>query len=681
MAPFKLHAPYVPRGDQPQAIEKLVRGLETGVPFQTLLGVTGSGKTFTLANVIQRVQKPTLVISHNKTLAAQLYGEFKEFFPENAVHYFVSYYDYYQPEAYIPQKDLYIEKDASINQDLDRLRLAATSALMERRDTIVVASVSCIYSLGDPESYRQMVLPLAVGSPCVREDLLRRLVTLQYERGEIDFKRATFRAKGGVVEIFPSYEEFAWRVTVEDDRIAALQAVHPVSGDVLHAAQGVTLYPAKHFIMPKEKLAAAVGKILAEMEERVTFFRDQGKLLEAQRIEARTRYDCELMTELGYCPGIENYSRPLAGREPDARPATLFDYFPEDALVVVDEAHVTVPQIRGMFNGDRARKQTLVEHGFRLPSALDNRPLRFPEWEAIVKRAIFVSATPGPYERERCGPHVVEQLIRPTGLLDPEVEVRPTAGQIEDLLARVKERVKAGERTLVTTLTKRLAEELSDYMREKGVKVSYLHSELDAFERVDVLTDLRKGKIDCAVGVNLLREGLDLPEVSLVAILDADKEGFLRSETSLVQTIGRAARNVNARVVLYADRVTPSMDLAIRETARRRAAQTEYNRKNGITPQTIRKEIRKTIEIEREQAEYARTMVRESPTGYATGELVFELEGKMMEAARLLQFEHAAEIRDRILKLKPDWKGDFIPSVEGRRRGPKGKRRSPRAAL
>ena len=595
---FDLVSPFKPAGDQPQAIDALSGGLTKGEKHQVLMGVTGSGKTFTMANVIQAMQRPTLVMSHNKTLAAQLYSEFKEFFPHNAVSYFVSYYDYYQPEAYIPQRDIYIEKDASVNKEIDRLRLLATSSLMSRRDVIVVASVSSIYGLGSPSDYREMMVALRVGQMLDRDRMLEKLVDIQYERNDVAFESGRFRVRGDCVEVWPSYEEFALRVEFWGDEIEQLSEINPTSGEVINRADQLFVYPAKHFVLPESRIEAAVDEIKTELEERLEVLRNQGKLLEAQRLGARTRFDLEMLQEVGYCPGIENYSRPLSGRPPGSTPYTLFDFFPNDFLLFVDESHVTVPQIRGMHAGDHNRKVTLVEHGFRLPSALDNRPLRFEEWEKRISQVIYVSATPGPFELGKTNNRVVEQIIRPTGLLDPEIEVMPAKTQVPHLLAQIRQRAEIGERVLVTTLTKRLAEDLSAYFQKQNVRCKWLHSELDAFERVELLRDLRAGDFDVLVGVNLLREGLDLPEVSLVAILDADKEGFLRSETSLMQTIGRSARNVNAKVILYADKVTDSMQRAIEETNRRRAVQEEYNRVNNITPETIRKSIRAGIEAE-----------------------------------------------------------------------------------
>lgn len=650
---FELVSPFQPAGDQPQAIEELVGGLKEGRRHQVLMGVTGSGKTFTMANVIQAVQRPTLVMSHNKTLAAQLYSEFKQFFPNNAVSYFVSYYDYYQPEAYIPQRDIYIEKDAAINQEIDRLRLAATSSLVSRRDVIVVASVSCIYGLGSPEDYRDMMISLNVGQQVDRDEVLSKLVDIQYERNDISFEPGKFRVRGDCVEIWPSYENHALRLEFWGDEVEQLSLINPTSGEVIERQPQLFVYPAKHFVLPEERIEAAVDDIKKELTSRLEQFRTEGKLLEAQRLSARTRFDIEMMQEVGYCPGIENYSRPLSGRPPGTAPDTLFSYFPEDFLLIVDESHVTVPQIRGMYAGDHNRKVTLVEHGFRLPSALDNRPLRFDEWEEIVNQAVYVSATPGPYELEKTGGLVVEQVIRPTGLLDPEIEIVPAKGQVPHLLAEIRRRAAAGQRVLVTTLTKRMAEELAAYFSKQDVRCKWLHSELDAFERVELLRDLREGHFDVLVGVNLLREGLDLPEVSLVAILDADKEGFLRSETSLIQTIGRSARNVDAKVLLYGDTVTESMQRAVEETLRRRKLQAEYNEKHGITPETIRKSIRAGIESEAEAHAKSNAAVGlTDETLYITEEYIAELEAEMLAAAADLEFERAAALRDRISQMQ-----------------------------
>ena len=652
-SPFQLFQPYPPAGDQPEAVAKLVEGVQDGLAFQTLLGVTGSGKTFTMANVIARLGRPAIVFAPNKTLAAQLYSEFREFFPKNAVEYFVSYYDYYQPEAYIPQRDIYIEKDASINQAIDRLRLAATSALVSRRDTIIVASVSSIYGLGSPEDYKAMMVSLVRGQQVDRDEMLAKLVEIQYERNDYSFERTKFRVRGDCVELWPAYEEFAYRIEFWGDEVESLSYINPTTGETIQPQNEIFIYPAKHFVLPETRIEQAIDSIKQELADRLENLRNAGKLLEAQRLNARTRFDIEMMMEVGYCPGIENYSRPLSGRPPGASPETLFDYFPSDFLLVVDESHVTIPQIRGMFAGDQSRKTTLVEHGFRLPSALDNRPLKFSEWEQKWKQAVYVSATPGPYELEKTGGEVVEQVIRPTGLLDPEIEVLPARGQVPHLLGEIKLRSAVGERVLVTTLTKRLAEDLSYYLTEQGVKCKWLHSELDAFERVEHLRDLREGRFDVLVGVNLLREGLDLPEVSMVAILDADKEGFLRSETSLMQTIGRSARNVNAKVLLYGDKVTNSMQRAIEETSRRRKLQQEYNEQHGITPETVRKAIRQGIEsVAMAHAEANAAVGRTDETQYITEEYLTELEAEMLAAADALEFERAAGIRDRIEKMK-----------------------------
>jgi len=661
---FDLQAPFSPAGDQPQAIEALTDGVRAGRDRQVLMGVTGSGKTFTMANVIQHVQKPTLVISHNKTLAAQLYSEFKGFFPNNAVHYFVSYYDYYQPEAYIPQRDIYIEKDASINDEIDRLRLASTSSLVSRKDVIVVASVSSIYGLGSPEDYKKMMVALKRGDIVDRDAMLMKLVDVQYDRNDVSFERGKFRVRGDCIEVWPAYEEYGFRIELWGDEVDQLAIINPTSGEVISQEEQLFVYPAKHFVMPDDRIAAAVDSIRQELDDRLVEFRKQGKLLEAQRLAARTRFDIEMMQEVGYCPGIENYSQPLSGRPPGSAPETLYDYFPEDFLLFVDESHVTIPQIRAMYRGDRNRKVTLVEHGFRLPSALDNRPMKFEEWEKRLNQAVFVSATPSEYEMEATGGEVVEQVIRPTGLLDPSIEVSPARGQVPHLLEQIRERAAVSERVLVTALTKRLAEDLSAYLVEQGVSCKWLHSDLDAFERVELLRDLREGRFDALVGVNLLREGLDLPEVSLVAILDADKEGFLRSETSLIQTIGRAARNVNAKVILYADKVTDSMQRAIEETGRRRAIQEAYNEQHGITPETVRKHVRRGIESEAEAHRQANAAVgRDDESQYVTEEYLSELEAEMMLAAENLEFERAAALRDRITQMR-DSVGEKISDVK-----------------
>jgi excinuclease ABC subunit B len=664
---FELVAPYTPAGDQPAAIDALVQGVAEGRGSQVLMGVTGSGKTFTMANVIARVGRPALVLSHNKTLAAQLYAEFRDFFPHNAVHYFVSYYDYYQPEAYIPQRDIYIEKDAAINKEIDRLRLAATSALVSRRDVVVVASVSCIYGLGSPDDYRAMVVRLAAGIPLSRDRLLEQLVSIHYERGDMALDRGRFRVRGDSVDIWPPYDEFACRVEFWGDTVESIAITHPTSGEIAACKDETYVYPARHFVMPEDRIRAAVGAIRDELEARLEELKGQGKLLEAQRLGARTRFDIEMLLEAGFCPGIENYSRPLSGRAPGSTPTTLFDYFPDDFLFFVDESHVTVPQVRGMYAGDKSRKTTLVEHGFRLPSALDNRPLMFDEWERRLRHTVFVSATPGPWELARTGGEVVEQVIRPTGLLDPVIEIVPAKQQVMHLAGEIDRVVTAGQRVLVTTLTKQLAEDLSAYFQERGVRCRWLHSELDAFERVELLKELREGKFDVLVGVNLLREGLDLPEVSLVAILDADKEGFLRSETSLMQTIGRSARNVDARVILYADTVTESMQQAVDETRRRRAIQEAYNREHGITPETIRKEIRAGIEAEASARAVAFEAVGQGDESRRrTAELLEHLEAEMMQAAAELDFERAAVIRDRIAGLRSGGGGKAPAKRAGR---------------
>lgn len=673
-AEFQLVSPFAPAGDQPKAIERLVHNLRQGVRHQVLMGVTGSGKTFTMANVIQQMRRPALVLSHNKTLAAQLYSEFKDFFPHNAVHYFVSYYDYYQPEAYIPQRDVYIEKDASINEEIDRLRLATTSALVSRSDVVIVASVSSIYGLGSPEDYRNMVVCLKVGQTIVRDDVLLQLVDIQYERNDVAFERSKFRVRGDCLEVWPSYEEFTYRIELWGNEIEQISITNPLTGEVLERLNELFIYPAKHFVTSEERIEQAIGVIRQELKEQLAKFEAEGKLLEAQRLNARTRFDLEMLQEVGHCPGIENYSRPLSGKPPGATPDTLYDFFPKDFLLIVDESHVTVPQVRAMYAGDQSRKNTLVQHGFRLPSALDNRPLKFEEWEAKTHQAVFVSATPGDYELKKTGGEVVEQVIRPTGLLDPEIEVMPARGQVAHLMSEIQHRASRDERTLVTALTKRLAEDLAAYLTEQNVRCRWLHSELDAFERVELLHDLRLGRFDCLVGVNLLREGLDLPEVSLVAILDADKEGFLRSETSLIQTIGRAARNVNSKVVLYADKITDSMRAAIDETNRRRKLQQEYNQKHGITPETVRRNISAGIQGAAAAHQRARNMV----SGQAKSQVVTEdylkrLESEMLQAAEDLEFERAAALRDQLTNLQ-DRLGESVEEYEVKNKTGKGRR-------
>ncbi len=648
---FKLVSSYKPKGDQPQAIQKLIDGIHRGLQYQTLLGVTGSGKTFTIANVIAGVGKPVLVISHNKTLAAQLYREFREFFPYNAVEYFVSYYDYYQPEAYIPETDTYIEKDASINEELDKLRLRATSALMSRRDVIIVASVSCIYNLGSPQEYKELVFEVQKGMVIPRRDILRALVEMQYERNDFQLKRGTFRARGETVEVFPSYEDNAFRIVLDDEEVAKIEEFEPLTAEKKQELDKLVIFPAKHFVATGERIERALESISNELQQQLRKLRAEGKLLEAQRLEYRTKYDMEMLREAGYCHGIENYSRHISGRPPGSRPYCLLDYFPEDFLTVIDESHVTIPQLRGMYNGDRARKETLVEHGFRLPSCLDNRPLRFKEFEKLLNQVIFVSATPGPYELKKCQGRVVEQLIRPTGLLDPEIVVKPTQGQIEDLIVEIKRRMERNERVLVTTLTKRMAEDLASYLKDLDVNVHYLHSEIEPIERVKILKDLRLKKFDCIVGINLLREGLDLPEVSLVAILDADKEGFLRSQTSLIQIAGRAARNINGKVIMYADKITDSMRKAIEETNRRRKIQMEYNRKHGIKPRSIQKAIRDYLEVSDSAREYVVELTGKEEE-YEFHLVLSELYREMELAARNLEFEKAAKLRDIIYEIK-----------------------------
>jgi len=666
MAKFDLRLPFALSGDQPTAVAELSEGFRNGLDAQVLLGVTGSGKTVTMAAVIEAVGRPTLVMSHNKTLAAQLYGELKQFFPTNAVEYFVSYYDYYQPEAYVPSSDTYIEKDSSINEDIDRLRLRATSSLMEREDVVIVASVSCIYGLGDPREYRELMLVMNQGQSMPRRDILSALVQIQYRRNDFEFQRGTFRVRGDTVEIFPAYEEQAVRIELWGDEIERITRFDPITGDTIIRLERAAIYPATHFVTHRARIERAVASIEVELEERLLELRGAGMLLEAQRLEQRTRFDIEMLLEIGTCPGIENYSRHLTGRMPGDRPACLYDYFPEDMLVIVDESHASVPQIRGMFNGDQARKTTLVNYGFRLPSALDNRPLKFEEWEELVPRALFVSATPGEYELARTGGAVTEQLIRPTGLLDPPVEIRPVRGQVDDLLAEVRERAARGERVLVTTLTKRMAEDLTDYMLQVGVRVRYLHADVETIQRMEIVRDLRLGHFDVLVGINLLREGLDLPEVSLVAILDADKEGFLRDERSLIQTIGRAARNVNGKAIMYADRITGSMQRCLDETKRRRAIQEAYNLEHGITPETIVKSIEELMLTTRvaDAREPIAPKVREKAPTYAEEVNLEEwakiLEGQMEEAAGKLDFERAARLRDELRTVREKLGGEKV---------------------
>jgi excinuclease ABC subunit B len=719
--PFQVTSPFKPTGDQPAAIAQLTQSLRDGKPAACLLGATGTGKTFTVANVIANLGKPTLIISHNKTLAAQLYEELRDFFQHNSVNYFVSYYDYYQPEAYIPQRDIYIEKDSSKNEDLDALRLGATSSILSRRDTIVVASVSCIFGLGSPEAYGEKVLTITRGAPINRREFLLALSAMQYQRAEIEFKRGTFRVRGDALEVWPAYEKFALRLELFGDEIERLEFINPTSGEVLAEERQFFLFPAVHYVMPEDQLAEVIAAIQKELDERVLQLRHEGKLLEAQRLIGRTKYDLEMIQEVGYCSGIENYSRFFDGRARGERPYCLMDYFDyappsesakqrvgetadtsgsdslsrsladslsssrpnfRDWLLIIDESHVTIPQIRAMYNGDRARKEVLVEHGFRLPSALDNRPLKFEEFESIVPQILFVSATPGPYELARTGGEVAEQVIRPTGLLDPEIEVKPARGQVPDLIERCKERAASGERVLVTALTKRLCEDLTSYLDDQGLRVRYLHSEIETLERIEILKDLREGHFDVLVGVNLLREGLDLPEVSLVCILDADKEGFLRSPTSLIQQMGRAARNVNARVIMYADKMTPAMQGAIEETQRRRAKQIAYNNEHGITPQTIIKAIKAGLQTELAARKTAREAVAEAEPEYEVGELIRQLEGEMLEAAQSLEFERAATLRDQVNSLKKQYgvTTHIPPSAEGdqaaRPRAPKKIRRS-----
>ena len=654
MPEFKLHAPYKPTGDQPQAIAELVKGFQEGNQFQTLLGVTGSGKTFTMANVIQELQKPTLVIAHNKTLAAQLYGEFKEMFPENAVEYFVSYYDYYQPEAYVPSSDTYIAKDSAVNEEIDKLRLSATAALVERRDVIIIASVSCIYGLGSPYDYKNMMVSLRPGQEKDRDEVIQKLISIQYTRNDLDFHRGTFRVRGDVLEIFPAnFSETAYRVEFFGDEVDRITEVDVLTGEIKNRLEHIAVFPASHYVVPQQKINEACTEIEQEMEERVKWFKSRDKLIEAQRIAERTNFDVEMMRETGFCSGIENYSRHLAGMPAGATPHTLIDYFPDDFLIFVDESHITVPQVRGMYAGDQSRKTTLVDYGFRLPSAKDNRPLNFQEFESKINQMLFVSATPNVYERE----HEllrVEQLIRPTGLLDPEIDVRPVEGQIDDLIAEVKKETKEHHKVLITTLTKRMAEDLTDYMNEVGIRVKYLHSDIDTLERSEIIRDMRLDVFDVLVGINLLREGLDIPEITLVAILDADKEGFLRSETSLIQTIGRAARNSEGHVIMYADQMTDSMRVAIGETERRRNIQQTYNEAHGITPQTIQKSVRDLISISKKVAKEEQKFEKdpESMSRKELDKLIAEVKKKMERAAADLNFEAAAELRDKMMELK-----------------------------
>jgi excinuclease ABC subunit B len=652
MPEFKLHSKYKPTGDQPQAIEKLVKGFKEGKKAQTLLGVTGSGKTFTMANVIAQLQKPTLIISHNKTLAAQLQGEMKEYFPENAVEYFISFYDYYQPEAYVPSTDTYIEKDSDINDEINKLRHSATAALFERRDVIIVASVSCIYGLGSPIDYSTQVLSLRPGMEKSREDILRRLVDIQYTRNDLAFERGTFRVRGDTIDIYPKGSDIAFRVEMFGDEVDTIKEMNPLTGEILGLRNHIAVYPATHYITSPEHMEKALQGIEEELEDQVKFFKSQGKLLEAQRIEQRTRYDMEMMREIGTCKGIENYTRHLTGLQPGEKPYTLLDYFPDDYLIITDESHVMLPQLHAMYNGNLSRKKSLVDYGFRLPSALDNRPLKFEEFESMVNQILFVSATPAQYEREKSHGISAEQIIRPTGLLDPPIEVHKTEGQIDDLIGEINKTIQAGERAFITTLTKKMAEDLTDYLKNAGIKAKYLHSDIDALERMRIIRDLRLGEFDVLVGINLLREGLDVPEVSLVAILDADKEGFLRTETSLIQTIGRAARNVHGRVIMYADSISPAMKTAMDETKRRREIQSEYNRKYHITPKSVSKDIRDVIEATKAPDEPARKKKPEEMTKKELKDYVKDLQKEMQKAAADLQFERAAELRDIMFEYR-----------------------------
>lgn len=654
MPEFKIVSDYKLMGDQPQAVEKLVNGIKAGKKHQTLMGVTGSGKTFTMANIIERVQKPTLVISHNKTLAAQLHGEFKEFFPENAVEYFVSYYDYYQPEAYVPSTDTYIEKDSDINAEIEKLRNSATAALSERNDVIIVASVSCIYGLGSPIDYKNQVISLRPGMEKDRQEILRKLVDIQYTRNDMGFERGTFRVRGDIIDVYPAGAENAVRIELFGDEVESIKEINPVTGEIIGLRNHVAIYPATHYVTTRENIERAAMTINEELEERIKWFKDRGKLLEAQRIEQRTRYDIEMLREIGTCKGIENYSRHISGLEPGARPYTLIDYFPDDFLIMIDESHVMLPQLRAMYAGDRSRKSSLVEYGFRLPSALDNRPLQFPEFQTLANQCIYVSATPADYEREQSGGITAEQIIRPTGLLDPVIEIQKSEGQIDHLIGKINKTTSKGEKVLVTTLTKKMAESLTDYLKNAGIRVRYLHSEVDTLERMEILRDLRMDVFDVLIGINLLREGLDIPEVSLVAILDADKEGFLRTETSLIQTIGRAARNADGRVIMYADGISKAMKAAIDETNRRRRIQHEYNEEHGITPQTIKKSVRAVIEATKAAEEEARYNGK-SPLELTKKELkeyIKKLEKEMKQAAADLQFERAAMLRDQIFEYK-----------------------------
>lgn len=670
-SPFVVHSEFEPAGDQPAAIDSMVEGLDEGKSDQVLLGVTGSGKTYMMAQVIARTGRPAIIISHNKTLAAQLYSEMKKFLPQNAVEYFVSYYDYYQPEAYLPARDMYIEKDAGINADLDRLRLATTASLLTRPDVVIVSSVSCIYGLGSPEAFKGKMIALAVGDEIDRDELLRKLIDIQYQRNDFDPGRASFRARGDVLEVHAANEEVAYRIDMFGDSIERIEEFHPVSGVVLGQLNQLTIFPAKHYVVSHQDVDQAIAGIQTELHQRLIQLREQGKELEAHRLQTRTRYDLELLSEAGYCPGIENYARHLNGFEPGERPPNLLDYFPEGFLTLVDESHVTLPQLGGMYEGDRSRKQTLVDHGFRLPSALDNRPMKFPEWEVVSGQTIHVTATPAPRELEKCGGEVIEVINRPTGLLDPEVEVRPARGQVQDLLERIQETLALGDRVLVTTLTKRMSEDLSDFFQETQIKARYLHSEIDTLERVEILQQLRRGTYDVLVGVNLLREGLDLPEVSLVAVMDADKEGFLRSATALIQTIGRAARNERARVILYGDVITGSMERAIDETNRRRTIQQQFNDEHGIVPKTIRKELGTTIE---EEVRARTAQVEETGTDLPDqqrAEMIELLEQQMLEAAQALDFERAAALRDRVRRLRGEEPDSVLPGEPPSRKGRK----------